>query len=215
MTKITNYEHVLQFISQYGQSAGLSPDTIYRFIDYAQRRIWKTVAPTRPTDFRVSAVLSHGSRLPVDWTVWAGSAFYTDINSKVRAFHYIHPGQIAYELTNTAGGATISFPAIYFEDMALKTVPSGLTGITTWYFNRPVTLEGDAVPDAADDGMPGWVSSFVHMEAAQALREMSEDEQTSDETLIRRQKESLDINDRLFGMFVRAMQGDMRAAIKQ
>ncbi len=214
MTQQDHLAQVTQWISQNQQSVGISPNTILQFVDYANQRIWKTVAPTRPTDFRkLYTGLADGTRLPIDWTVYAGSANYTDGGGNVRPFHYIIPEQLGFELNNSLGKAQTYFPALFFEDLLVRTLPAGLSGISMWGFNRPIAMLG-ASP-TTDDGMPPWLSSSVHIEAAEALRELSMDEHKSDETLIRRQKESHDLNAALFEMFGKAMQADVRSTIKQ
>ncbi len=203
MTNTEHLDRITQQISQYQQSTGISPDIILISLDFVNLHVWKIISPTRKNDFRKSVVMSDRARLPADWILWAGSAAYTDTVPKVRESHYVHPEQLGYTLTNTFEKATTAFPAVYFEDGLFKTVPAGLTNFLVWYFNRPTSMYG-AAPDT-DDGMPDWTTPLVHKETARALLELSDDEKKSAETLIKRQAESLALNEKFFPVLREAM----------
>lgn len=213
MTRGEHYDRVIQWVSQYQQSTGISPAIIWLFIDIANQKYWKTVAPTHKEDFLKSVVLSDGDLLPADWTVWAGSATYVDGGGKHRDVHYIHPGQLGYEINNSISKATAQFPGILFENMKFVTEPAGLTTFTVWYFNRPISMYS-AVDDTIDDGMPSWTAGPVHEEAARSLMMLSDDEKKSDETLIRLQEESIKLNAELSPMLTGAMKAGYQSMIK-
>lgn len=214
MTQQDHLAQVTQWISQNQQSVGISPNTILRFVDRANMHIWKIIAPKRPNDFRVTLTgAADGSRLPTNWVLWAGRANYTDGGGAVRPFHYIHPEQIDFEMNNSIGKAQTYFPAFYIEDMVMRTIPAGLSGMNVDYFARPIKMVGANPTD--DDGMPSVWAPLVHIEAAEALRELSMDEHKSDETLIRRMKESNETTEAFFAGIQKAMQADVRSTIKQ
>lgn len=213
---MTQQDHLAQmtnWIAQNQQSVGISPANILMFVDYANRKLWKIFAPKRPTDFRkLYTGFTDGQLLPADWGLYAGTAYYTDGGGTVRAFHLIQPDQRDNQANNYFGQATAAYPAIYFEDMKVRTLPAALAAISIWGFNQPVAMVGAAA--ATDDGMPQWIANLVHMEAAEAIRELSMDEHKSDETLMRRMKEADEDNARLMPLFERAMRIDARSAVK-
>lgn len=190
MTKIQHYNRTIAQIAIYAPNLNLSPTVIYYFITVEIWKIWMMMVATRPEDFRTQLTCDDGDPWPSDWTMYANAAYYVN-NSVNTTFHEIYPAQIGLSKNSDVIGAIASWPAVYFENQAINTVPEGLEDVKLMYVSRPPAFFDSDVADSTDDGLPSHMTGLVHIAVADSLRQLSTNQSKAFEELLKRQVESL------------------------
>lgn len=131
--------------------------------------------------FRTTKVVADGDPYPVDTNgiiemiSYANNAYYTN-GGVLTPFTFVNIQEIGQATNNSVAKGSAVSPKIYFSDLAIHTIPAGITGITFEYIQKPVALLTDPVDLTITDNMPEDLEDLItRMSFERTLKQLRSD----------------------------------------